>query len=157
MSIEEGSKAPDFTAPTDGGDELKLSALRGNPVVLYFYPKDDTSGCTKEACGFQAALPDFSQVKAAVLGISILDSTSKAKFAGKYNLTFPLLADADHAVAERYGAWQERSTYGRTYMGVARITYLLGPDGRVARRWDSVKVDAHPAEILTAVAELAPA
>ncbi|MGI8671535.1 MAG: peroxiredoxin [Luteitalea sp.] len=155
--IEPGQTAPDFALPDQEGQSHRLADYAGRPVVLYFYPKDDTPGCTKEACGFQAALPDFSQVTAAVLGISILDSKSKANFAGKYNLTFPLLADADHAVAERYGAWQERSMYGRAYMGVARITYLIGPDGRVARRWDSVKVDAHTAEVLAAAADLASA
>jgi peroxiredoxin Q/BCP len=124
-------------------------------VVLYFYPKDDTPGCTKEACGFRDALPDFSKVDAVVFGISILDTASKAAFAARYQLTFPLLADEDHAVAEQYGVWQEKSMYGRKYMGVARVTYLIGPDGTIARRWDTVKVETHPAEVLEAVSTLA--
>lgn len=152
--IEPGKKAPTFSLPDQHGTTHRLSDYKGRPVVLYFYPKDDTSGCTKEACGFQAALPDFSAVDAVVLGVSILDDKSKAKFATKYDLTFPLLADADHAVAEAYGAWQEKSMYGRTYMGVARITYLIDDTGKVARRWDTVKVDSHPQEVLDAVRDL---
>jgi thioredoxin-dependent peroxiredoxin len=149
--IEPGTKAPAFALRDQQGTTHRLSDYKGRPVVLYFYPKDDTSGCTKEACGFQAALPDFTGVDAVVLGVSILDEKSKAKFASKYDLTFPLLADADHAVAEAYGAWQEKSMYGRTYMGVARITYLIDSNGTVARRWDTVKVDTHPQEVLEAV------
>jgi len=153
--IEPGSKAPDFSLPDQSGTTHKLSDYAGRPVVLYFYPKDDTSGCTKQACGFQAALPDFSTVDAAIFGVSILDTKSKAKFAAKYDLTFPLLADEDHEVAERYGVWQEKSMYGKKYMGIARVTYLIDGDGTVARRWDAVKVDAHSAEVLAAVKELA--
>jgi peroxiredoxin Q/BCP len=152
--IEPGSHAPQFSLKDQQGTTHRLSDYAGKPLVLYFYPKDDTSGCTKEACGFEAALPDFSGVEAAVLGVSILDEKSKAKFATKYGLTFPLLADVDHAVAEAYGTWQEKSMYGRTYRGVARITYLIDPAGRVARRWDTVKVDTHPQEVLEAVRTL---
>ena len=152
--IEPGQKAPAFSLPDQQGTVHSLADYAGRPLVIYFYPKDDTSGCTKEACTFQAALPEFDTAKAAVLGISVLDSASKAKFAKKYDLTFPLLADADHAVAERYGAWQQKSMYGRKYMGVARITYLIGPDGRVAQRWDSVKPAEHAAEVLAAVTAL---
>ena len=153
MSIEAGRKAPDFTAATDGGKKLKLSDLKGKPVVLYFYPKDDTSGCTKEACAFRDNLPAFKSGKAAVLGVSILDEKSKARFAGKYDLNFPLLADADHEVADKYGAWQKRSMYGRSYMGIARTTYLIGADGKVVRRWDKVKVDGHAEAVLEAANE----
>jgi peroxiredoxin Q/BCP len=149
--IETGQKAPAFALPDQNGTVHRLADYAGQPVVLYFYPKDDTSGCTKEACGFQAALPDFSRVKAAIFGVSILDARSKAKFAAKYSLTFPLLADEDHAVCEAYGVWQEKSMYGRTYMGIARVTYLIDADGTVARRWDAVKVDNHAAEVLEAV------
>ncbi|HET7722953.1 MAG TPA: peroxiredoxin [Acidimicrobiales bacterium] len=149
--IDEGQPAPDFSLPDQTGRVHTLTAYAGRPVVLYFYPKDDTSGCTREACTFQEALPAFDTSRAAVFGVSILDTASKAKFAKKYALTFPLLADEDHAVAERYGAWQKKSMYGRTYMGVARITYLIGPDGRVAKRWDQVKPAEHPAEVLAAV------
>ena len=152
--IEEGQPAPDFSLPDQRGQVHSLKAYAGRPVVLFFYPKDDTSGCTKEACTFQAALPAFDTRKAAVFGVSILDTASKAKFAKKYDLTFPLLADEDHAVADRYGAWQQKSMYGRKYMGLARITYLIGPDGTVVRRWDHVKPTEHPAEVLAAVEAL---
>ena len=152
--LEPGRPAPDFSLPDQHGTVHTLKAYRGRPVVLYFYPKDDTPGCTKEACTFQAALPSFDTSRAVVFGISVLGTASKAKFAKKYALTFPLLADEDHAVADRYGAWQQKSMYGRKYMGLARITYLIGPDGTVARRWDSVKPAEHPAEVLAAVQAL---
>jgi peroxiredoxin Q/BCP len=152
--LDPGTKAPTFALPDQHGTIHTLAQYAGRPVVLFFYPKDDTSGCTTEACGFQAALPDFSQVDAAVFGISILDTKSKAKFATKHGLTFPLLADADHAVCEQYGVWQEKSMYGRKYMGIARVSYLIAADGTVARRWDSVKVDAHATEVLAAVTAL---
>jgi thioredoxin-dependent peroxiredoxin len=141
--IDPGKKAPAFSLKDQHGNTHKLADYAGRPVVLYFYPKDDTPGCTKESCDFQAALPGLKPSNAAVLGVSILDETSKAKFAKKHGLTFPLLADADHAVAEKYGVWQEKSRYGRKYMGIARTTYLIGPDGKVAERWDNVKVDGH--------------
>jgi len=149
--IEVGKKAPAFSLKDQHGTVHKLSAYAGRPVVLYFYPKDDTSGCTKEACAFEESLPDFGQSEAVVLGVSILDEASKAKFAKKYGLTFPLLADADHAVCEKYGVWVEKSMYGRKYMGIARVTYLIGGDGKVARRWDDVKVEGHADEVLAAV------
>src|SRR5438477_7321821 len=133
--LKVGQKAPDFTVLNDKGEKVKLSDFKGKKVVLYFYPKDDTPGCTKEACAFRDNLPRFKTSKAAVLGVSILDEESKAKFAQKYALGFPLLADPDHAVAEKYGVWQEKSNYGRKYMGIARTTYLIGPDGKVQRRW----------------------
>jgi peroxiredoxin Q/BCP len=150
--IEPGRKAPAFTLKDQHGETHRLADYAGRPVVLYFYPKDDTPGCTKESCDFQERLPRFKPSKAAVLGVSILDEKSKAKFADKYGLKFPLLADADHEVAEKYGVWQEKSRYGRTYMGIARTTYLIGPDGKVLRRWDNVKVDGHADEVLAAVA-----
>lgn len=153
--IDPGKKAPAFSLPDQSGTVHALADYAGRPVVLYFYPKDDTSGCTKEACGFQAALPDFSTVDAAVFGVSILDTKSKAKFAAKYDLTFPLLADEDHAVCEKYGVWQEKSMYGRKYMGIARVTYLIDASGTVARRWDTVKVETHAGEVLAAVNALA--
>jgi thioredoxin-dependent peroxiredoxin len=147
--IEPGKKAPAFALKDQEGKTHKLADYEGRPVILYFYPKDDTPGCTAEACSFRDNLPRFKDSKAVVLGVSILDENSKAKFAAKYDLNFPLLADPDHEVAERYGAWQERSMYGRTYMGVARTTYLIGPDGKVVRR-DKVKVDGHAEELLAA-------
>jgi peroxiredoxin Q/BCP len=141
--IDTGRKAPAFALKDQHGNTHRLSDYAGQHLVLYFYPKDDTPGCTKESCDFQASLATYKRRKAAVLGVSILDEKSKAKFATKHGLTFPLLADADHAVAEKYGVWQEKSRYGRTYMGIARTTYLIGPDGKVVQRWDNVKVDGH--------------
>jgi len=141
--VDVGRKAPAFSLKDQSGSVRRLADFAGRPVILYFYPKDDTPGCTKEACEFTDNLRRFKSSKAAVLGVSILDEKSKAKFATKHGLTFPLLADADHAVAEKYGVWQEKSRYGRKYMGIARTTYLIGPDGKVAQRWDNVKVNGH--------------
>ncbi|MGH7419452.1 MAG: thioredoxin-dependent thiol peroxidase [Candidatus Rokuibacteriota bacterium] len=152
--VEPGRKAPVFSLPDQDRKPHRVKDYAGRPLILYFYPKDDTPGCTKEACAFRDALPDFKKGKAAVLGVSVLDVASKAKFARKHKLNFPLLADPDHEVAEKYGAWQKKSLYGRIYMGVARMTYLIGPDGKVARRWDGVKVDGHAAVVLAAVDEL---
>jgi peroxiredoxin Q/BCP len=154
MVIEPGKKAPAFSLKDQSGKTHTLADYTGRPVVLYFYPKDDTPGCTKEACAFQDNLPTFGKSKAVVLGVSVLDEKSKAKFAAKYDLTFPLLADPDHAVIKKYGAWQEKSMYGKTYMGVARITYLIGGDGKVVKRWDAVKVDGHAEEVLKEVKNL---
>ena len=152
--IDPGKKAPAFTLNDQDGTPHKLADYAGTPVVLYFYPKDDTPGCTQESCDFQARLPALKKAKAAVFGVSILDEKSKAKFAGKHGLTFPLLADADHEVAEKYGVWQEKARYGRKYMGIARTTYLIGPDGKVVQRWDKVKVDGHADEVAKAAAAL---
>jgi peroxiredoxin Q/BCP len=149
--IEPGKKAPAFSLRDQDGKTHRLADYAGRTLILYFYPKDDTPGCTKEACAFQEMRPKFKPGKAAVLGVSILDEASKAKFAKKYGLRFPLLADADHAVAEKYGVWQEKSNYGKKYMGIARTTYLIGPDGRVKKRWDRVKVDGHADEVLAAL------
>jgi peroxiredoxin Q/BCP len=150
--IEPGRKAPTFTLKDQHGKTHRLADYRGRPVVLYFYPKDDTPGCTKEACAFQDNLPRFTAADcAAVLGVSILDSNSKARFAKKYNLSFPLLADDDHAVAEKYGVWQKKSLYGRSFMGNVRTTYLIDREGKVAKRWDNVKVDGHAEAVLNAL------
>ena len=149
--IEPGTKAPAFSLKDQDGQTHTLAAYAGRPVVLYFYPKDDTPGCTAETCAFRDNLPRFKTGKAVILGVSILDEKSKAKFAATFDVNFPLLADADHALADKYGVWQERSMYGRTYMGVARVTYLIGPDGTVVRRWDKVKVDGHAEDVLAAV------
>jgi len=151
--IDEGKKAPAFSLKDQDGTLHRLSDFAGKSVVLYFYPKDDTPGCTKESCDFRDNLVRFNASKASVVGISILDERSKAKFAKKYALTFPLLADADHEVAEKYGVWQKKTRYGRSYMGIVRTTYLIGPDGKVARRWDKVSVDGHADEVLRAIAE----
>jgi peroxiredoxin Q/BCP len=147
--IDPGKKAPAFTLKDQHGETHRLSDYAGRPVILYFYPKDDTPGCTQESCDFQSMLPKFKSSKAAVLGISILDEKSKAKFADKYGLKFPLLADASHEVAEKYGVWQEKSNYGKKYMGIARTTYLIGEDGKVVKRWDKVKVDGHADAVLS--------
>ena len=152
--IEPGKKAPAITLKDQNGKTHRLSDYEGRPLVLYFYPKDDTPGCTTEACAFRDLLPRFKTSQAAVFGISILDEASKQRFAQKHELNFPLLADADHAVADKYGVWQKRSLYGRSFMGVARTTYLIGPDGKVARRWDKVKVAGHADEVLAAVKAL---
>ncbi|HVQ42261.1 MAG TPA: peroxiredoxin [Vicinamibacterales bacterium] len=152
--IDEGKKAPAFSLKDQSGAPQSLSDYTGQPVVLYFYPKDDTPGCTTESCDFQARLPQFRKSKAAVLGMSILDEKSKAKFATKHGLTFPLLADPEHEIAEKYGVWQQKMRYGRKYMGIVRTTYLIGPDGKVARRWDKVQVDGHADDVFKAVQEL---
>jgi peroxiredoxin Q/BCP len=152
--IEPGRKAPAFSLKDQQGTTHRLSDYAGRPLVLYFYPKDDTPGCTQEACEFEAQLPALARKKAAVLGVSILDEKSKARFASKHGLTFPLLADADHAVAEKYGVWQEKARYGRKYMGIVRTTYLIDRDGTVARRWDKVSVTDHVAEVTAAVKDL---
>jgi peroxiredoxin Q/BCP len=152
--IEPGKKAPAFTLKDQEGRTHKLADYAGTPVILYFYPKDDTPGCTQESCDFQDRLAVLEKARARVFGVSILDEKSKAKFADKHGLTFPLLADADHAVAEKYGVWQEKARYGRTYMGIVRTTYLIGPDGKVAKRWDKVKVDGHANEVAKAAAAL---
>jgi peroxiredoxin Q/BCP len=149
--VDPGKKAPAFSLKDQDGKTRRLADYAGRPVVLYFYPKDDTPGCTKEACAFRDNLPRFKPSKAVVLGVSILDEASKARFAEKYDLPFPLLADPDHSVAEKFGVWQKRSLYGRTYMGIARTTYLIGPDGKVAKRWDNVKVDGHAEAVLDAL------
>ena len=152
--IEPGKKAPAFSLKDQEGQTHSLASLAGRPVVLYFYPKDDTPGCTTETCEFRDTLPKFKASKAAVLGASILDEKSKAKFAAKYQVNFPLLADADHEVAEKYGVWQEKSRYGQKYMGIVRTTYLIGPDGKVVKRWDGVKVEGHAEDVLKEVEAL---
>lgn len=157
--IDEGKKAPAFTLPDQVGEKISLKDFAGAPVVLYFYPKDDTSGCTAEACQFRDLLPRFGKVGAHVLGVSPDSVKSHRKFADKHDLPFTLLADEPGAdgvppVCAKYGVWQEKSMYGRTYMGVARTTYLIAPDGKVARRWDKVKVPGHAEEVLKAVGEM---
>jgi peroxiredoxin Q/BCP len=153
--IDPGKKAPAFTLKDQDNVTHKLSQYAGRPVILYFYPKDDTPGCTTESCDFQARLPKFARAgDAVVLGISILDEKSKAKFAAKHGLTFPLLADAEHEVAEKYGVWQEKMRYGRKYWGIVRTTYLIDGAGKVAKRWDKVSVDGHADAVLDAVAAL---
>ena len=149
--IDPGKKAPSFSLPDQEGKKHSLADYAGKPVVLFFYPKDDTPGCTKESCAFQDNLPTFKKSNAAVLGVSVLNSASKARFAAKYGLEFPLLADEDHQAAEAYGSWVEKQNYGKTYMGTARRTFLIGPDGRIARVWEKVKPEGHAAEVLAAL------
>jgi len=152
--IEEGSKAPDFTLPTHDGTKLKLSSLRGAPVVLYFYPKDDTPGCTREACGFRDAKAKFAKHKAVVLGVSPDSPTSHEKFRAKYKLPFTLLADEGHKVAEKYGAWREKNMYGKKSMGIARSTFVIDAAGTVAKVFKAVKVDGHDEQVLAVLKTL---
>ena len=154
MSVEEGKKAPDFTAATDGGGKLKLSELRGAPVVLYFYPKDDTPGCTTEACGFRDAMTAFNKAKATVIGVSRDSVKSHDRFKEKQGLTFTLGADEDGTVCEAYGTWIEKSMYGRKYMGVERATFLIDAKGVLRREWRGVKVKGHVDEVLAAAQAL---
>ena len=149
--IEPGKKAPTFSLPDQAGKIHSLADYAGQPVVIYFYPKDDTPGCTKESCAFQDNLPKFKKSKAAVLGMSVLDAKSKAKFAKKYDLTFPLLADEDHAVIEKYGVWQEKSMYGRKYMGIERTTFVVDEKGKIAHIFAKVKPEGHAAQVMAAL------
>jgi peroxiredoxin Q/BCP len=152
--VEEGDIAPDFTLPADDGGQVKLSGLRGKPVVLYFYPKDDTPGCTKEACAFRDRTADLKARGAVVLGVSPDDVASHGKFRDKYGLNFPLLADVGHQVAERYGAWREKNMYGKTSMGVQRSTFVIDADGKVRKVWKKVNVDGHDEQVLAALESL---
>jgi len=146
-----GDPAPALALPDDTGTIRELASQRGSWVVLFFYPKDFTSGCTTEACDFRDSSADFSSAGAVVWGISVLDSASKAGFKAKHSLDFPLLADEDHAAAERYGVWIEKQNYGKSYMGIGRTTFLVDPEGRIAHIWPKVKVEGHVAEVLETV------
>src|ERR1700737_1200456 len=150
MNISIGEKAPDFTLPTDGNGRVTLSQLRGKPVVLYFYPKDDTSGCTAEACGFRDAFPDYGQTGAAVIGVSKDSVASHDKFKKKHDLPFTLASDADGKVCESYGVWVEKSMYGRKYMGIERATFLIDEKGVGRGVWRKVKVPGHVEAVLAA-------
>jgi thioredoxin-dependent peroxiredoxin len=154
MSVDVGQKAPDFTMPTNGGGTVSLEGLKGKKVVLFFYPKDDTPGCTKEACGFRDSLPDFSGVDAVVIGVSKDSAASHDKFVKKYDLNFILASDEKTDVAERYGVWVEKSMYGKKYMGMERSSVLIDGDGIVRTVWRKVKPETHPAEVLAAVKAL---
>ncbi len=149
--VQEGETAPEFTLTADDGNEVRLSGLRGNRVVLYFYPKDDTPGCTTEACEFRDHLGRFDSEDVLVFGISPDAVESHRKFKEKYGLTFPLLADDDHAVAERYGVWKEKNMYGRKYWGVERTTFLIGEDGVVERVWKRVRPKGHAQSVADAL------
>jgi peroxiredoxin Q/BCP len=152
--IEPGMKAPAFSLKAGDGSRVRLADLRGRPVVLYFYPRDDTPGCTREACAFRDQQARLKELGATVLGVSTDSVESHAKFAAKYGLNFPLLADVDHAVAAKYGAWREKNLYGKKSMGIQRSTFLIDADGKVAKVWKRVNVDGHEQEVFEALAEI---
>lgn len=154
MSVNVGDKAPDFTLATDGNGTVALSELRGKPVIVYFYPKDDTSGCTSEACGFRDALPDYRALGATIIGVSKDSVASHDRFKKKYELPFSLASDAGGEVVEKYGVWVEKSMYGRKYMGIDRSTFLIDKDGVVRAVWRKVKIGGHVAEVLKAARAL---
>jgi peroxiredoxin Q/BCP len=153
-TLKEGDKAPDFDLPTDGGGQFRLSGALGTPVVIYFYPKDDTSGCTKEAIDFSGRLGEFKRAKTEIVGISPDGVASHDKFKTKHDLTITLAADEQKKAAEAYGVWIEKSMYGRKYMGVDRSTFLVDPKGTIAKLWRNVKVEGHVQEVLDAVKAL---
>jgi peroxiredoxin Q/BCP len=150
MSLTEGDAAPDFQMPATGGRTVSLASYQGKPFILYFYPKADTPGCTKEACAFQEAMPTFGEIGLDVIGVSPDKIKPIEKFAAKYNLTFPLASDEDHAVADRFGTWVEKSMYGRKYMGMERSTFLIGADGKVMKVWRKVSVTGHADDVMKA-------
>ena len=152
--LKPGAKAPAFKLPASGGETISLKDLKGRPVVLYFYPKDDTSGCTTEACEFRDRWKAVQKTGAVVLGVSPDPVTAHDKFRAKYKLPFPLLADVDHAVAEAYGVWGEKSMYGRKYFGILRTTFLIGADGKIVKVFEKVKPKGHATEVLAALAGL---
>jgi peroxiredoxin Q/BCP len=149
--VAEGQPAPEFTLTADDGEEVSLAGLRGKPVVLYFYPKDDTPGCTTQACGIRDVYREFQERGAVVLGVSRDDSESHRRFREKYDLPFALLSDPDHEVADAYGVWGERKNYGKTYMGINRSTFVIDRDGTVARALYGVKPDGHAELVLNAL------
>lgn len=151
--LKNGNKAPDFTLPTDGGGSVTLSQLKGQPVIIYFYPKDDTPGCTQESCDFRDNLTAFKRLKAQVIGIS-KDSVKKHdKFKEKFELNFPLASDEDGKICEKYGVWVEKSMYGKKYMGIERSTFLIDEDGKIAHMWRKVSITDHVNEILQVLKE----
>ena len=154
MSVEENAPAPDFSMPATGGRTVSLAAMKGRPFVMYFYPKADTPGCTKEACAFQESLTQFNKVGAEVIGVSKDKMPALEKFAAKYQLKFPLASDAETQVAEAYGTWVEKSMYGRKYMGLERSTFLIDKDGQVAKVWRKVSVTGHARVVMDALASL---
>jgi peroxiredoxin Q/BCP len=152
--IEPPAKAPAFSLKSTDGSTVKLDDLKGKPVVLYFYPKDDTPGCTKEACAFRDRQNDLVELGAVVLGISPDDVASHKKFSDKFSLNFPLLADLEHKIADQYGAWREKNMYGKVSMGVQRSTFLIDGNGNVAKVWKKVSVDGHDEQVIEALKEL---
>ena len=152
--IEEGKKAPAFTLKADDGSTVKLADLKGTPVVLYFYPRDNTPGCTREACAFRDRQAEMAKLGARVFGVSPDSVASHIRFRDKFNLNFPLLADPDHKVAEKFGAWREKNMYGKKSMGIVRSTFLIDAQGKVCRVWKKVKVDGHDDQVLEALSQL---
>lgn len=154
VELKVGQKAPDFTLPSDTGEKISLKDFRGKKVVLYFYPKDDTPGCTKEACSFRDNINQILERGAVVLGVSADSVESHKKFKEKYNLNFPLLSDEKHKVLEKYGVWKERNLYGKKFMGTERTTFIIDENGRIAHIFKNVKVDGHTEEVLRKLDEL---
>jgi len=151
MALKVGDRAPDFSMPTADGGDIWLSALRGKKVVLYFYPKDDTPGCTVEACSFRDNLSDFKDVNAEIIGVSRDDTASHQRFRDKFGLNFTLASDTTGKVTEDYGVWSEKSMYGKTFMGIQRATFLIDESGKIAHIWPKVSVDGHSAEVMAAI------
>lgn len=154
LELKVGDPAPGFTTHTNQGTTLSLSDLKGKPVILYFYPRDDTPGCTKEACGFRDVYANIQRHGAVILGVSADTVKSHDKFVRKFKLPFPLLADTDKKIVEAYGVWGEKSFMGRKYMGIHRVTFLIGPDGLIKQIWPLVKPEEHPAEVMAALEAL---
>lgn len=154
MALKVGNKAPSFKLKNQDGKTISLSDLKGKPVVLYFYPKDDTSGCTKEACNFRDEFPKFGKMKAEIIGVSADSVESHKKFAQKYKLPFNLLSDEKKEVLEKYGVWQEKSMYGKKYMGIVRSTFIIDSSGKISKIFPKVKVDNHNQEVMEALKEL---
>src|SRR5262245_12356461 len=151
LKLKEGDKTPEFTASTNGGERVSLSDFKGKNVVLYFYPQDDTPGCTKEACAFRDHFADFQKKGAIVLGVSIDPVKSHDKFIKKFKLPFTLLADEEKKIVEAYGVWGQKSFMGRKYLGTHRVTFLIGPDGKIKKIWPTVKPEEHAEEVLAAL------
>lgn len=154
MSLKVGDKAPAFKLKNQDGGTISLNDLKGKPVVLYFYPKDNTSGCTKEACNFRDEFPKFRKIKAEIIGVSADSVESHKKFADKYKLPFNLLSDEKEEVLEKYGVWQEKSMYGKKYMGIVRTTFVIGSDGKIKKIFPKVKVDNHNKEVMEALKKI---
>ncbi len=153
-TVSIGDTAPDFTLPTDGNDEITLSDLKGKNVVVYFYPKDNTPGCTTESCDFRDEMPNFEELDTAIIGISTCSVTKHDKFKNKYNLNFPLASDENSDVCERYGTWVEKNLYGKKYMGIQRATFLIDKDGKINAIWPKVKVKGHVEDVKAALEKL---
>lgn len=151
LTLKPGDKAPTFTAQTHESKTVSLEDFRGKPVILYFYPRDDTPGCTKEACGFRDAFSEFKRKGAVILGVSTDSAKSHGKFASKFQLPFTLLADEDKRIVQAYGVWGEKRFMGRKYQGTHRVTFLIGPDGTIKQIWPGVKPDQHAREVLSAI------